>query len=637
MSKYDCWFEAGKTEVAHAVVSLVDSHADVSAGRRERDRIRLVQYVGRQVSELDGRAFVEGLAARRVEGNADDELDAGYRIACHAIEAIVAKVAAKQRPEVEVLASGAKYADRIRGRKLAKALRAPLYQRHGRYPNGWALMLDAFRDSLRSDAGVVKVVGDLANGRISYERHHAHQFLVDELEASDGCPRSLFHRYPRDRHYLASLWPEHEHAIMESTCYYDRGTVDSRTLSRTAVYEAWRLPLGPGQPGRHVICIEGGGSPTTLVDEPWEWDEFPVLLITPKPNAYGIWNDPAIDTLAKPQDDANEFFGSLNTSCRLLSVGTISYEEGMINKEALAANDIWNLMPRTPGSQPPVFQVPPPFPPALLEYAERVKSFGFEFLGVNELMAQGQRMSGAVSGKAIRTENMLQSEVFLPYAQCYEDAFVTLGRLTMRVGKDLAKTMEADGRKFTLSRPDEDIGATEDYDWADVDMDLDSIDLRIVAVSSYRDTLASRLETLAELAEAGQIPPEVYQAQMMRATPDLEAMERRLDPQDRYMRQLIARWEEAEENEEFEMPMPDPLFNLPMALTSAVNGYRNMKADGADEYKTALADQWIQLCTEAIAKTQPQQPPAGAPMPGAGPQAPAGPPQGAAPMPGPMN
>lgn len=612
------WFRRDRQEIGEAVVNIVASLAQAQQGRRERDRLRGTQYYCRNLSELNAQAFSEFLMNTTVE---DDRLDAGYRVAAGVIDSRKAKIASKQRPKPVVIPRGSRYSQRIRAKKLSKAMLAPLHHRHGRYQTGWDMMEAAFKSADLSDGGVIKVVPNASAARVDLEKHPSWMLYFDDVEATHGNPQSLFHRYPYDRYQLAALFPAHKAAIMDAELFDMGATIDQRQMSLVAVSEAWRLPISQDEPGRHVIAISGPGGGRALVDTEWTWGGFPFVIITPKPNEFGMWGDPTIDTIAQPQDDANELFGALVSNAKANGSGVIDVVEGAYADEDLTSNDTWRIMVRQNPQLPPAeFKIPPPFHPSQLDLAERIKSYCYEMSGVNEMMAQGKKEAGVTSGVAIRTTNDLQGERFLPDARCYETAFVSLGERIIWACKDLDAMLRASGSSLALEIHGD--GAIDTIDWADVDMERDQYQLTIEASSSFADKLPARLEYLAEMAQSQFISGEAYKRLTMDGAPDMEALDRRWNAQSRYMDKLIAMFEESTPAKPAELVMPDPLLNIPLAMAAMSEAYIGMLEvslnpvpaeadDGYDpEHNLELMREWILLCDTVLQRQQQAAPPA---------------------------
>lgn len=614
------WFKKGKDDRGRAVVSLLDDLREEQRHRYEQNRRRLSAYYARKITALDSRAY---------NGPSIDDRPSTYQIAMSVVDGANAKIFAKQRPKAEFMSKGGSYSQRIRCRKLTKAAAAPMYQEHGQFATGWDFCEMIGLDSQVFEFGVAKVVASESDERVCFERHFSHQILVDPIEAKYGTPKSLGHVYPYDRFQLLERFPQHRDAIMTASNYEDEDgesgdTFGARGRDQVMVYEMWRLPFSADKPGVHVIALNSGSERvTTLVDEPYHWDNFPFVFLRWKKNFIGIGGTPQIDQIILPQDDANETYKALKENVKLHGGPFIDTEVNAYqNMSELQSNEGWKILQRTAGKPPANISVPAAFHPSQMTWAEMCKGLCYELAGVNEMMNMGKKEAGLNSGEAVRSVNDLQSERFLPQSRAYENFVVQLADRTVQACKDLDALLKKKGSSLAMVFPDD--GFLDEIDWADVDMERDMYQITVQAKSSFPDTPAGRIETLFEMYRNGAISDVAYNELTLDGTPpDLEAMESRWDAQSGYMNRLVARFQEAEEENPPTITMPDPMLNLPLAIVRMQQGYLEtleMDVDGEAEFNQQLFRTWIEMADKQLQKAsearQQQAQPAG-PAPGA--------------------
>ncbi len=614
------WSRASKEESGMLLCDTLDRLAKNQSGRREQARKRLGVYLARSNN-----------AQPRLSAETYDEQCAlGGRHPLKLSQSVVdtgkAKIAARQRPKGQVLTKGGSYEHRLQARELSKFCEGVLYQQQGSYETTWELAEQVFKDCEIWEAGIICVVPDYDSAKICHERGFAHEFFADPLESHRGSPRHLHRRYPASKFALAERVDDEakRSGIMRAALHVDdkEGVTETeREGDMCSVYEAWFLGYG-GKPGRHVIAVRGSatqgggaGGVTTIVDEEWHWPCFPIATVIWERNQFGMWGTPLLDQNGDLQEHANDTFLRMGRNVRSLARGYLDYEEdayddGKLKK--MAGNDLVPV-PRKKGFAPGVFVMPNPFNPSTMQYFQECRSMCFEVPGVSEMGAQGKRSPGLDSGVAIRSENDLQSERFLPKSTAYENLFVQLARLDMYAANDI----RAKGGKLKSAR-----GYGEYLDeivWDDVAPE-DMEQFTVQAASSMEDTVAGRRQFISDYAKAGYITPEQAERMLSTPNPDVESMNKREQAQYRYLERVTARLQRAKPKDwdpEVDGIVPDELLFAPAAYTQMVDAYIEMLGDEAPEFNLRLMRDYIALLNQLIQRQQPPAPPA-PPMPGGG-------------------
>jgi hypothetical protein len=612
------WSRAPKTEAPALLCDTLDRLARNQAGRLSKARRRLGVYLARTGANeprLSAETYDEG------EEVASEPLKLSQSV----VDTGKAKIAARQRPKGQVLTKGGSYEHRLQARELSKFCEGILYQQQGNYENTWELMEQAFKDCEIWEAGIICVVPDYQACKIRHERGFAHEFFADPLESHRGSPRHLHRRYPASKYYLVEMvsGTKAANGIMAAALHADDkegASVAEREHDMCSVYEGWFLGYG-GKPGRHIIAVRGAatgagaGGVTVIVDEEWDWPCFPIASIMWERNQFGMWGTPLVDQNGALQANTNDVYGRMGRNVRSLARGYLEYDESAYDDNQLkkmVGNEL-SAIKRKSGAPQSQFVMPNPFNPATMQYFQESRSMCFEIPGVSEMGAQGKRSPGLDSGIAIRSENDLQSERFLPKSTSYENLAVQLARLDMYAANDI----KAKGGKLKAAR-----GYGEYLDeliWDDI-APGDMEQFTVQAASSMEDTLAGRRQFISDYAKAGYITPDVAERMLATPNPDVEAMNKREQAQYRYLERVTSKFQRAKPKEwdpQVDTIVPDELLFAPTAYTQMVDAYIEMLGDEAPEFNLRLMRDYISLLNALIQRSAPKAPPA-PPMGGGG-------------------
>jgi hypothetical protein len=596
-----------------AVYSTLSSLAEDQRFRRVAALRRLTVYRAKSTSKLSAELYSSSSSTLLDEPR--------YAFAASCVDTAKAKIASKQRPKPVVLTSGAGYKTRLDAKHLSKFLLGLLYQRQGQYPNCWALGEQVFKDCCIWEAGVLRVTANVPESRIDIERCFAHDIYFDHVDAEYGSPRSLFHRYRYDRDVLAKAFPQHKSAIMAAPSArsddYSTPAFNERDHNRVELNEAYRL----GE--RHVIAMAGERGAVTLVDEPFERENFPYVFLLWEPGQFGCWSEPLVDQCEHAQNDANETYLRIREAVRLGGGGYLDVEKGAYdNEDELASNETIKVAFRNAGRAPMNLVAPPAYSQATLNYAQITRSMVYELSGVNEMASQGQKQPGVDSGIAIRTVNDMQSERFLPKSRAYEQMYVDIGRRVLEAAKDLATA----GKKPSSTIPGS--GLLEKVDWDDIDPILGGCEyeVSIQAASAMQDTLASRLQFISDMQASGMLTPDAAKRMLASADPDIDSMSNRDQAQYNWIERIVGEVLESDDDDADDEMMlsvepPDPLMNLGAAVLQMTEAYLEVSSyPDAPEWKRSLLRNWVTAAVDLLNRSKappaaPAGPPIGAPPP----------------------
>jgi hypothetical protein len=129
--------------------------------------------------------------------------------------------------------------------------------------------------------------------------------------------------------------------------------------------------------------------------------------------------------------------------------------------------------------------------------------------------AAGQIPVGVKSGRAIRAADDQQAQRFQNFANGYQQLVLDVTDLDIELAREI---YERDG-EFEVTVP----GAKflDTLDWGDIDMARDEYEMKTWPSNLLPDSPSEKLETVTEMAQNGQIPPEAVNDLL--DYPDLES------------------------------------------------------------------------------------------------------------------
>jgi hypothetical protein len=490
------WWLSNKTDMADNVIRLVNYLI-------KNDSARLSQYQmnARLYSNMQGL----GLAAQRAPNiNQQVKTRISYNLIQSGIDTIVAKMA-KNKPKPLFLTSGGDWKIQRRAKKLDKFCEGIAYENKG-YKLGPSIL----RDSGVFGDGLVQVFN--LHDRVKWERVEASCLFVDPVEGIHGNPRQLHMIKPIDRQVLLEMYPEKSAAIKRAMPMDPKNLGFIQNVSdQLMVVKSWHLPSGPdSNDGIAGVFIEG----EYLEIEDYDWNCFPFAKLPWAERMFGYWAQSGAEQVQNTQLEINQILWVIQRSMKLMG----SFKIWMSNASKIVKehfnNDIGSIIT---GDVPPQYLVPPIVAPELYSHLQTLKNFGFEQLGVSMLSAASQKPEGLDSGKALREFNNIESDRFQVLGQKYEQFFLDLADLSIKVAKKIYEKngeykVQVPGKKFI-----------EEIDWKDVDLEEDQFVMKVYPVSSLPNDPAGRLQTVQEYMQAGML--NLRQGRRLLDFPDLEQAE----------------------------------------------------------------------------------------------------------------
>lgn len=423
------------------------------------------------------------------------------------IDTVCAKIS-KNKPRPQILTSGGDAGLQKKAKKLTKFLDGLFTEM-----DAWEKGQLVFRDACIFDGGALKIYRDPDAEKIRCERVHVGEILVDSFEAYYGQPRQMFHVRSVNRDVLSAQFPKQRRAIQDaptSTIERRAGVFPNQSL--VDVVESWHLPSAEGaDDGRHTLCIDGA----TLVNEPYTHDDFPFVFFRWSDPLSGFWSAGLVDEVDNLQAALNKHSDAILTSHERGGHSILCVPQGAKISKSDISNQILSVLEYDSVAGQPIIPVQiPTMAPAIYQFTETLKQWGFEQTGASQTAARGAKPAGVESGTAIREVNDIETERFVLAGQRYESFYMRLAQWCIRLARDLYE----DG--VDLSVKSRQKRFLDTINWSDVDMDDDVYSMAMFPTSSLPTQPAGRLQTVIDMATNGLIQPDT--AKKLLDFPDLE-------------------------------------------------------------------------------------------------------------------
>lgn len=431
--------------------------------------------------------------------------------------------------------------------------------------------------------------------RIQLEPIFVDELMVDDADAINGEPRSIYQRKYIHREVLKQMFPAHEGAIdaAGNQSYSEYASNQAKTNEMLEVYEAWHLPSSPeSEDGYHAIIIEN----QTLYKEQWKRQSFPFVNWRWSVRPIGYWGQGLAEQLTGIQLEINKILRTIQVSMHLVSVPKLYVEAGSKIVSSHLNNKIGGII-KYAGTPPQEGKLGS-IPSELFAHLDRLYTRAYEIAGISQLSAQSAKPAGLNSGKALREYNDIESERFLSVGARDEEAVIEVAEhmivlakeITEEFGEYKAKVSDSSGLKF--------------IDWNEVNLDEDQYIMRVFPTSALSSTPAGRLQDVSELMQLGFVGKE--DAMDLLNFPDLK----------QYYNFNNAGVEDIKRTIELimdknEYQTPEPYQNLEYGIVKMQQAYLMYKSQNAPEEKLELLRRWIEdangLLKKATQDMQAQQ------------------------------
>jgi hypothetical protein len=524
------WWLADEAQLPGAIMSQVGSII-------QADRGRIDSY--NQYGKLYGTwtpTFWNGYQlsnSGRPQSAMKDRLT--YNIIQSCIDTVVAMMI-QNKPKPMFLTSAGDSRTQQRAKKL-DAFCYGIYYENDLY----ALAPKIFRDACVFGEGIVHCYAQ--DGQIKFERVLPYEILVDYLESHYGpeSTRSMHRIKNIDRTELAEMFPESKDkiALMSGTSHFI--SASQRSVADTVtVVESWRLPVG-NQPGLHTITTEN----TILDKEEYTEKFFPFAIIRYNPRLYGFYSQGMAEQLVPTQVEINRTLISIQRSLYMGGTHKIFVKNGSKVIKSHFDNMIGTILEYA-GDTMPQYVVPQLVQPEIYAHLQTMKSDGYQLPGVSQMQASAVKSPGVNSGRAMRTEQNINTQRQQTIQQAYERFFVDLSKIVVAVARKEYESggsplVKVPGKRFIQT-----------IKWKDVSLEDDQFVLQVYPVSKLPQDPEGRLQSIQEMMQANLISPEA--GRRLLDYPDLDEEENLANATQDYLHKVL---DDIVDSGKYKGPEPD--------------------------------------------------------------------------------
>ncbi len=527
------WFDLDYEQQASEMSRLVNGYKHSQGSRRAAFLKNLSLYECREMGSYSAHSYCE---TDGTAGYARERL----RLIRSAVSTAVANVYGPQKPKPQFATLGATWKIRRRAQNLDKICEGVLNQRQGQHVSVWTFMIDAGVDAALQGCAPVMVLADKAQKRIVHKLFPLCDLFTDP--AQGRTPHDLFAREPigvDEAIGRFNLKGKDADAVAKAPPYEWFGMKNSESRRASKIVElqyGWHLPVGPDQPGKWAMGVNG----ITIDGDDWTAPAFPFVFLMWEPHRDGPWGAGIGDEGGSMSAECDELDLRLHMRELIASHTVTFYENGSCKPDDLAVNDAHVVIAVDKGAQMPVTTEIPPFSQMELEYLRGKVSMFWDAIGISQVSAAARREQGVSSGVAMRTLNDTKAGRQLVKAQRYEQAFVDLAHQYIWRLRELA----ADDKNFVVKWPGKSV--IRQVKWDDADVDDDAFSITVAPASALPHDPAGRQEMIQDLYRGGLISQET--AKQLMGWPDLDAELEVENSETEYIDLIIERFLNAEED-----------------------------------------------------------------------------------------
>jgi len=571
--------ETKDEELAHSLVSHFKSLDENQSYRREANLRNLRLYSNLAVLGLSSTDYMQ------------EELLPRNRLKMNVIQSAIdtaQALIATNRTRIQFYTFDGNYKVQQKAKNLTYFTDGQFYK-----ANVYSTSPEVFRDGEIFGTGFAKIFEQ--DGDIVVERVFPDEIIIDDIEGKYSKPRSLYQYKEVDKGILAAQYPELKSEIFDAGKI--RGT-ESWLIQHSqpvGVLEAWYLPSRKdAKDGRHVICIDG----CTLLDEPWEDEEFPFAIFRWNPRPLGYYGQGICEILRDTQVEINYILQKIQRHLNLAST-KIFMEKGTSTNKGNMTNEDISVVEYAKGAKPPIPVAIQAISPEYYQQLERLWNKAFELIGISQMAAISRKEPGITAGVALREVNDIQSQRFQHQSQAWDRFHLAVARQMIKLAKRIDERGE--GSYKILSKVGNKL---REISWEEVNLDEDSYIMQAFPTSFLPKTPAARLQSVQELVTA--IPQMQEHALSLLDFPDLESVTSRLNAPQDIMKHIV--YMILEKNT---FVPPEPFFDLDYGVRFMQTSYIQAKMNKVEENKLSLMRDWM---AQAIDLVRPPEPPM--PLPG---------------------
>ena len=627
------WWDADEYQAHDALGTVVRHIHDRNSWRRQADALHAELYAG-------------GPGAAGISMNARLHYDyeassLPYNICRKVVEKALSKVV-RHRPLPQALTTKGNWTQQKRARKLTQFIDGEFY-RQGIFTKHAKMIV---RDALIFGRGIIKIYR--AGKSIHSERVHPWEVYVDDWDARYGDPQNYYHVRTIDKGVLLARFgkkrddeskeahEERVQAIENATVgggvsEYDWQDEQDATVDRVRIVEAWHLPSDPdskddADKGRHVISLLGGSA--TLIDEDWEHDCPPLVILQYGDALAGFWGQGLVEQAEGFQYEINDMSQKVSDGHWMLGGGMILVPTGSDIVDTSLHNGNIPIVKHQPGKAPQ-FVTPNPIHPQCYQRLRDLPMDCESNLGMPQMTdsIRGAAESG-MSGIALQALDDVETERFVIFGRDYEEWC----RQVAKHFVNLAKEVASEFGDYAVSVPMK--GGILQISWADVS--LDEVELKVYSGSLLPQQINARLDKLKTLFDSGVIDRGTFLRYL--DAPDLSAefdveTAGRLNIDERIEAMLEAEGEDIESSYRSPSTYSSPGM-LEWGRQRAQMRYERAELDGAPEENLELLRRFITDSQKLIDRMKPPPAPPGPDLMAGQPTAPPPPGMGQMPLEG---
>ena len=506
----------------------------------------------------------------------------------------------QDKPEPKFLTDNADYRQRHLAQMLNKFVLGEFYQTKAHQK-----AVKMLRDCMVMGTGCLKVYeGD--NDKVCIDRVLKSDLFVDDNDAINGDPQTLYQVKLMDRDKLIANSPKKKKQIIEDTpASFPDNSVESAntTADQVMVVEGWKLPSGtdpkaPGYiPGRHTLATIAG----EIYDEPYHKPKFPFVFMHYQDQFLGFFATGIAAQLFGTQLTLNRILYTIARSITLVGVPRVFIEQGAKVVKAHQNNEIGVLV--TYSGTKPSYEVAPCNAPELYNERDKLISYGFQQTGVSMMQATSAKPEGLDSGAAQRAYDDIATDRYAAISQKWTNVFVDLAYLVTDTAKDIA---ERTG-KYQTVYPNKD--GTKEIDLPAMKFLEDPFVIQCFTESALPRSPAGRIQSVTEMVQSGMLSLKEGR-RLMRTPQDLEQNEQLENASEERIFQMLD-----DIVEDGHYTPPDIFLDLNLATTLVVQYINLYCAARLPEAKAEMLRTWFtQVQTLKQAAMPPPMPAPNAPQ-----------------------
>ena len=359
---------------------------------------------------------------------------------------------------------------------------------------------------------------------------------------------------------------------------------------------AWQLPMGPDDPGKYAISVNG----MLVYEAEWTSPAFPFACIRWEDHRDGFWASGIGDEGRVLAADAGELDGRLIARAIVASGKRTYVVKGSLNKQDMLANDEEVIIEVEQGMSLPQETTVPAFTAGEFEFAQARKQYFWDAIGISQTNAAARREPGPDSALAIRTQNDINTGRQMQKSKNFENFFVDLAHQYVWRLSEVAET-----------KPDHVIrwpGKTvmNEIKLEDARIPQDSFFIRVAPASQLPNDPSGRQAMIQQAFNSGWISADT--AKSLVAWPDLDKELEGTQAESEYIDMLLDRYLDADEatfDESVDYESPEGmLMNKERALLRFLQTRFQAKVERAPEYNIQLLTRYIREVEAELAASR---------------------------------